>query len=73
MLLSGRMALGKPRRRWKENIRKYLWDVSCGGGNWMEQAQGRVPWRAVVMMVIEFSGSLITNGMQHFSRWFIFL
>jgi hypothetical protein len=37
----GRRPLGRPRRRWKNNIRMDLWEVGCGCLDWMELAQDR--------------------------------
>jgi hypothetical protein len=33
--------LGRPRRRWEDNINVYLQKVECGGMDWMELAQDR--------------------------------
>jgi hypothetical protein len=37
----GRRPLGRPRRRWKDNIRMDLREVACGCVDWMELAQDR--------------------------------
>jgi hypothetical protein len=37
----GKRPLGKPRRRWKDNIKIDLQEVRGGRGNWMELAQDR--------------------------------
>jgi hypothetical protein len=37
----GRRPLGRPRRRWEDNIRKDLREVGCGCVDWMELAQNR--------------------------------
>ena len=34
----GKRPLGRPRRRWEDNIKMALWEVG-GGGDWMELAQ----------------------------------
>jgi hypothetical protein len=34
----GRSPLGRPRRRWKDNIKMDLQEVGGGGGDWMERA-----------------------------------
>jgi hypothetical protein len=39
---------GRPRRRWKDNIRMDLREVECGCVDWMELAQNRDRWRAFV-------------------------
>jgi hypothetical protein len=44
----GRIALGRPRRRWEDNIKMYLQQVECWGIDWMERAQGMDSWWAVV-------------------------
>jgi hypothetical protein len=33
--------LGKPRRRWEDNIKLDLQEVGCGGMDWIEQVQVR--------------------------------
>jgi hypothetical protein len=42
--------LGRPRLRWKDNIKRDFrkWDVGCGGMDWTDLAQERDRWRAVV-------------------------
>ena len=44
----GRRPLGRPRRRWEDNIRMDLREVGCGCVDWMELAQDRDRWRALV-------------------------
>jgi hypothetical protein len=48
----GRRPLGRPRRRWEDNIRMELWEVGCGCVNWMELAQDKDRWRALVSAVM---------------------
>ena len=50
----GNMALGRPRRRWEDNIKTDLQDVGGGRGDWMELAQDRGRWRALVGTVRDF-------------------
>jgi hypothetical protein len=48
----GKRLLGRPRRRWEDNIKMNLQEVGCGGKNWLELAQDRDRWRALVSAVI---------------------
>ena len=50
----GRRPLGIPRRRWKDNIKMDLEEVGRGCGDWMELAQDRDMWRALVSTVMNF-------------------
>jgi hypothetical protein len=47
----GKRPLGRPRHRWEDNIKMDLQDVGGGRGDWMELAQDRDGWQAVVSMV----------------------
>ena len=49
----GKRPLGRPRRRWEDNIKKDLREVG-GGGDWMELVQDRDRWRALVNTVMNF-------------------
>ena len=49
----GRRLLGRPRRRWEDNIRMDLREVGCGCVDWMELAQDRDRWRALVSAVMK--------------------
>ena len=44
----GKRPSGRPRRRWEDNIKMDLEEVGRGGGDWMEFAQDRDRWRALV-------------------------
>jgi hypothetical protein len=41
----GKRPLGRPRRRWEDNIKTDLQEVGGGRGDWMELAQDRDGWR----------------------------
>jgi len=43
--------LGRPRRRWEDNIKMDLQEVGCGGINWIGLVQDRDRWRALVNVV----------------------
>ena len=47
----GKRPLGRPRRRWDDNIKLDLREVG-GGGDWMELVQNRDRWRALVNTVM---------------------
>ena len=49
----GKRPLGRPRRRWEDNIKMGLRGVG-GCGDWMELAQDRDRWRALVNSVMNF-------------------
>ena len=48
----GRRPLGRPRCRWEDNIKMNLEEVGRGCGDWMELAQDRKRWRALVSTVM---------------------
>ena len=50
----GKRPLGRPRRRWEDNIKMALQEVGRGRGDWMELAQDRDGWRALVGTVRNF-------------------
>ena len=61
----GKRTLGRPRRRWEDNIKMDLQEVG-GGGDWMELAQDRDRWRALVNTVMKFrvpqnTGNFLTS------------
>jgi hypothetical protein len=47
-----RSPLGKPRFRWEDNIKADLQEVGCGGMDWIELAQDRDRWWALVNAVM---------------------
>ena len=46
--------LGRPRPRWEDNIKMDLQEVGRSCGDWMELAQDRDRWRALVSTVMNF-------------------
>jgi hypothetical protein len=45
----GKRPLGRPRRRWEDNVKMDVKEVGGGRGDWMELAQDRDRWRALRM------------------------
>jgi len=48
----GKRTLGKPMRRWEDNIKMDIQEVGCGGMDWIELAQDRDRWRELVNAVM---------------------
>ena len=48
----GKRPLGRPRRRWEDNIKMDLQEVGCGGMDWIKLAQDRDRWRELVNAVM---------------------
>jgi hypothetical protein len=48
----GKRTLRRPRRRWEDNIKMDLQEVGCGCMDWIELAQDRDRWRALVNVVM---------------------
>jgi len=48
----GKRQLGRPRRRWDDNIKMGLPEVGCEGMDWVELTHGRDRWRALVNAVM---------------------
>ena len=48
----GKRTLGRPRRRWEDDIKMDLQEMGGGCGDWMELSQDRDGWRALVSTVI---------------------
>jgi hypothetical protein len=51
-ILEGNKSLGRPRRRWVDKIKMNLKEIGWGGMNWIDLAQDRDQWRAVVNTVV---------------------
>jgi hypothetical protein len=54
----GKRPLGRPRRRWKDNIKMDLGEVGWGVMEWIDLAHDMGQWRALVSTVMNFSGSI---------------
>jgi len=54
----GKRPLGRPRRRWEDNIKMDLQEVGGGCGDWMELAQDRERWLVLCEYGNELSGSI---------------
>jgi hypothetical protein len=48
----GKRPLGRPRRRWEDNIKLDVREIGIDGSNWIRVVQNRVHWRAFVNMVM---------------------
>jgi hypothetical protein len=49
----GKRPLGRPRRRWEDNINMDLREIVIDGANWIRLAQDRVQWGAFVNTVMK--------------------
>jgi hypothetical protein len=49
-----RDSLGRPRRRWVDNIKMGLREIEWDGVDWIDRAQDRDQWRALVNTVLNF-------------------
>ena len=48
----GKIPLGRPRRRWEDSVKMVLQEVGCGNMDWIDLAQYKDRWRAVVNAVM---------------------
>jgi len=55
--------LGRPRHRWEDSIKMDLQEVGCGGMDWIELAQDRDRWRAIVNAVMKL---LVPQNAENF-------
>ena len=44
--------VGRPRRRWEDNIRMDLEEIGINAGNWVDSAQDRNYWRGLVNVAL---------------------
>ena len=58
---TGKIPLGRSRRRWKDNIRMDLEEIGINAGNWVDSVQDRDYWRAVVNVALEL---LVPHAME---------
>jgi hypothetical protein len=49
----GKKSLGRPRRRWEDSIKMDLREIGWGGMDWIDLAQDRDQWRALVNTVMD--------------------
>jgi hypothetical protein len=55
--------VGKPVvRKWDNNIKMDLREICCEDGRWMELAQDRVQWRALVLAMIAIYNAKVTRN-----------
>jgi hypothetical protein len=50
--IEGKKPLGRPRRRWEDNIKMVLQEVGCGGIDWIKLAQVRDRCWAIVTVIM---------------------
>jgi hypothetical protein len=48
----GKRPLGRPRRRWEDNIKMDLREIGIGGANWIQLAQDGVQWWGFVNTIM---------------------
>jgi hypothetical protein len=51
----GKRPLGRPRRRWEDNIKMDLREIGIDGASWIRLAQDRVQWQAFVDTVMNLA------------------
>jgi hypothetical protein len=56
MFFTGKRPLGRPRRRWEDNIRMDLKEIGINTRNWVNSAQDRDYWRALVNAALNLWG-----------------
>ena len=62
----GKRPLGRPRHIWEDNIKMDLQEVGCGDMDWIDLAQGRDRWHALVNAVMNLrvpynAGNFLTS------------
>jgi len=51
---TGKIPLGRPRRRWEEYIRMDLEEIGINAGNWVDSSKDRNYWRDLVNAALNF-------------------
>jgi hypothetical protein len=51
---AGKRPLGRPRHRWEVNNKMDVHEMGCGGMDWVDLAQDRERWQALVNAVMNF-------------------
>jgi len=49
----GKRPLGRPKRRWEDNIKMDVQEMECGGMDWIDLAHDRDRWRALVNALMD--------------------
>ena len=53
---TGKRPLGRPRRRWEDNIRMDLEEIGNNAGTWVDSVQDWDYWRAIVNAALKLRG-----------------
>jgi hypothetical protein len=65
----GKRPLGRPKRRWVDNIRMDLGEVGWGDVDRFGQAQDRNRWRALVNSVLNLNAGKLSSGLASSDLW----
>jgi hypothetical protein len=60
---------GRPRRRWVDNIKMYLREIGCNVMDWIDLAQNRDQWRALVSTVMIMNLRVLKNAGKFLSSY----
>jgi hypothetical protein len=68
----GKRPLGRPRRRWLDNIKMDLGEIVWDGVDWIDIVQDRSQWRVLVNMVMKLSCPYNAEVLQWLhNQWFL--